>query len=187
MWIFAWHIKKGHYLRSPRMHWSVDVRILSDNFVLYLVPTKNHAGPNPHDIDAVRERSPEKLMCFTLWHFSRSTAFLSPWRCQFQFANLYMWEGRGRLTCETTYVNNVTLRYVTFWYLSLRRVTMRYVTDAAWGFFHDTCKRGYYSRCQRMQQGRSDNVIFFMLTTWSSNSFLQSFTRAPPYFFDFET
>ena len=101
--------------------------------------------------------------------FFRSTAFLSPWRGQFQFVNLYMWEGRGRLTCETTYVNNVTLRYVTFWYLSLRHVTMRYVTDAAWGFFHDTCKRGYYSRCQRMQQGRNDNVIFFMLTTWSSN------------------
>ena len=39
---------------------------LCDNFVSYLVPTKNHAGPNPHDIDAVRERSPENLMCFTL-------------------------------------------------------------------------------------------------------------------------
>ena len=51
------------------MHWSVDVRILCDDFVSYLVPAKFHAGPNPHDIDAVRVRSPEKLICFTLWHF----------------------------------------------------------------------------------------------------------------------
>ena len=41
---------------------------------------------------------------------------------------------------------------------------MRYVTDAAWGSFHDTCKRGYYSRYPRMQQGRSDDVIFFYVT-----------------------
>ena len=51
------------------MHWSVDVRILCDDFVSYLVPAKFHTGPNPHDIDAVRVRPPEKLICSTLLHF----------------------------------------------------------------------------------------------------------------------
>ena len=60
--------KRGHYRRYPRMQhgWSDEVSILCDDIVSYLVPAKFHTGPNPHDIDAVRVRSPEKLNCFTL-------------------------------------------------------------------------------------------------------------------------
>ena len=115
--------KNGHNLRSPKMHWSVHVTNLSDDFVSFLVLKKRNTQA-PFATTSTQCGSVHLKNSFVLRYnmFPRSTAFMSPWSGQFQFVNLYEWEGRGRLTCETMYVK----RYVTKRDILERFVTLRY-------------------------------------------------------------
>ena len=150
------------------MHWSADVRISCDDFVSYLVPTKrNTRAPIPTT----------STQCGSV-HLKNS--FVLRYNIFFLLHSVPVTLTRSILICQLVQVggsrkvdiwNNVSKqRYVTIRDILLPFVTLRYEAlrnRFSLGIFHDTCKRGYYSRYPRMQQGWSDDVIFFYVTTWS--------------------
>ena len=165
------------------MHWSVDVRILCDDFVSYLVPAKFHTGPNPHDIDAVRVRPPEKLICSTLLHF-------------FLLHRVPVTLTRSILICKLVQVgrsrkvdmwNNVSKqRYVTIRDILVPFVTLRYEAlrnRCSWGVFPWHMQKGLLQPLSPNATRTERWCYIFYVTTWSRIEFLQNFTRAPPYFF----